>query len=262
MAVTVTNDGLQYLALARGERVPRPFHYRWLWPRLIGPDPARWDRAAVLTQIVLAGLYALYVGNVAAAAVPFTLAGLTFNRRYPVLVDLAAMSGALIAAELTRYGLWPAALVAALVAGTLKEQAPLYAACYAWSPLPLIGLLAPAARHLIRPGTVPPADPTAAEALAHPIRSSRRAHAGRMYDYRLWLAPWGPLLLGVVPASPQTLVTLGLAYATTAVATDTVRVYVWAAPVLAANLFHLVPAAWSLLPAAALYAWPWKGSGQ
>ena len=37
-----TPDGLRYLAMARGDGAPKPYHYRWLLPRLLGEDKTKW----------------------------------------------------------------------------------------------------------------------------------------------------------------------------------------------------------------------------
>ena len=260
--VTVTNDGRQYLAVAAGRRVCRPFHYRWFVPKVVGSKPARWKQMTVAAVVTLAALFVWYAGTVWAAVVPFALAGVMFNVRYPVLVDLPAMVFALAAANCAREG-WivPAALLA-VVAGMTKETAPLFAALWAWNPIVLVGLAAPAVRHLFKAGPIVSDDPRAVFALAHPFRAGREAHSGRLADWRLWLAPWGPLCFGFVPASPQTIAVLAAAYGQCVVATDTVRLYVWAAPVVAANLFELIPASWAFLAATAIWFWPWKGDGQ
>lgn len=260
--ITVTNDGHQYLAQAAGGRVARPFHYRWLIGRLCGTDPARWQQMAYLSAGLLAAALWAYTGQLAAMVVPFALAGIWFNVRYPVLVDLPAMVAAVSTAVCVQRGWWPAAVVFAVVAGCMKETGPLFAAAYAWSPVPLVGMVAPAVRHLWKAGAQEGADEAATFALQYPVRASRRAHAGRWFDWRLWVAPWGPLAIGFGPTSPQTAVTLLLAYGQCVLATDTVRLYVWAAPVVAHNLFDFVPAAWTFPLAVGCMFWPLKGDGQ
>lgn len=260
---TVTNDGHQYLTQAAGNRVPRPFHYRWLTGRLCGRSPARWQQMAYVAVVLYGLLLWAYTGAWVAIVVPFGLAGIMFNVRYPVLVDLPAMCAALAAAICVEHGWWPAAIALAVVAGCTKETGPVFAALWAWSPIPLVGLAAPAIRHLFwKAGADMPADADAAFALKHPFRAGWQAHAGRLYDWRLWVAPWGPILAGTGPMSVQLAATVTVAYGQCAAATDTVRLYVWAAPVLAANLFDVVPAAWWLPLAAAVVFWPWKGDGQ
>lgn len=40
--VNVGPDGARYLHLAAGNQVPRPFHLRWLLPKVCGVNPVRW----------------------------------------------------------------------------------------------------------------------------------------------------------------------------------------------------------------------------
>lgn len=42
-----TPDGLRYLAMARGDGAPKPYHYRWLLPRLLGEDKTKWRAVSI-----------------------------------------------------------------------------------------------------------------------------------------------------------------------------------------------------------------------
>jgi hypothetical protein len=89
----------------------------------------------------------------------------------PVLVDAPAMAWSIGAALLFQHHLWYLGIACSAVAGSIKETAPGFAACYAWNPLCLIGLLVPVVRGLLaRPG----ADPVGEESLLRdPVRAGR-----------------------------------------------------------------------------------------
>jgi hypothetical protein len=228
----LTPDGVRYITSVT-ERVARPFHYRWLIPKLCRDRALWWHRCTYWSLWACLPALWWYIGGwhgVAAAAAFTGLAGLwQFNRAHPVLVDAPAMLLAVLAADACRHGLWPLGLALAVVAGCIRETSPAFAAIFAWSPIPLVGLIAPAIRHLQKPG----ADPCHLEwTLDHPFAASRKFHAGM--PFAAWVLPWGAALLGLAHPSWQLAAVLALAYGQCAVATDTVRLYQWAAPVLLA----------------------------
>ena len=255
--MSLTPDGVRYLA-ASSQRVARPFHLRWLLPRLLGADSRRWQyvtRASVLAIGVLTALYAHSVWMVAVIALP----GLWFNWRHPVLVDAPAMALALAAAVLWPI-YWPAAIAVVLVAGCVRETAPVWSAVYAWQPWLLAGLVPVGMRWLMRQGP-DVLDAENAWILAHPFQASRKYHAGLWLDARMMVAPWGGLVAAVAFLDARLEVALGLAYAQLAAATDSVRLYQWAAPVLALRCVDGLPS-WALAPLALLTVFnPWKGTG-
>lgn len=260
--MSLSPDGVRYLALAGGERVPRPFHFRWLAPSLLGTDEERWRRALIPTSIALALSGVQYAGWIALAAVGLT--GLRINWRLPVLVDLHAMSWALIAANVARYDV-RVAVCCALIAGCVKETSPVFAALYAWNPWLLLALAAPAVRALWKPGPDPleqiAPGSLAVRALTHPILAAREAHAGRWFDPRLWVLPWGGLLAGFYAPTWQVGATLAAAYGQCLIATDTIRLYVWAWPALAAHAGDVVPVGWWPLLIVATVWNPFAGDG-
>lgn len=253
----LTPDGVRYMTAAR-RRVARPFHLRWLLPRLCGDSLRRWtvvSRASVVAIGLLGAVYARSPWMVCIAFLP----GVTFNWRHPVLVDAAGMALALAAAVVFPW-CWPAALALALVAGCVRETAPVWAAIYAWHPILLVGLVPVAVRWLMRQGD----DVLDAEnrwIIDHPIKASLKYHAGRWNDPLLLVAPWGGLLAGLAALTTQVEVAIAAAYAQLLVATDSVRLYQWAAPVLAAACVHVLPA-WALpFVALGVIFNPWKGPG-
>ena len=93
------------------------------------------------------------------------------------------------------------------------------------------------------------------------MQSSRQFHRGQWLNPLVMVAPWGPLLLGLGALTPQLAVALALGYGQLVVATDSVRLYQWAAPVLALACVAVVPPVWLPLFAVALVFNPWKGDG-
>ena len=253
----LTPDGARYLAMAE-RRVARPFHLRWLAPFICRQDERRWKALSWASVAAIGVLTAIYTHSAWMVCVAF-LPGIKFSIRCPVLVDAFGMALALGSALLLPI-CWPAAIMLALLAGCTRETAPIWAAVYAWNPILLVGLVPVGIRWLVRQGP-DVLDAENAWIIAHPFRASLKYHAGRWTDPELMVLPWGGLLAGVTAFTTQTLLAVGLGYAQLAVATDSVRLYQWAAPVLALAVVHAVPA-WALpIVALTVIFNPWKGPG-
>ena len=253
----LTPDGVRYLAMSQ-RRVARPFHLRWLAPFICRQDERRWKALSGASVAAVAILTAIYTGSAWMACVAF-LPGILLNVRHPVLVDAFGMALALGAALLLPI-CWPAALIVALLAGCARETAPVWAAVYAWNPIMLVGLVPVGIRWAMRQGS-DVLDAENAWVIAHPFKASLKYHAGRWLDPSLMVLPWGGLLAGVTAFTTQTVVAVGLGYAQLAVATDSVRLYQWAAPVVALAAVHAVPI-WALpIVALTVIFNPWKGPG-
>lgn len=231
----MSSDSWRYLALARGEGAPKPYHYRWLLPRLIGEDRRRW--ATVSTASVVGMVPAMWwlTGNPASGLFAFTLHGVwSIARRHPVLTDAPAMLAAIVAAAATKHRRWEIAVAASLVAGGCRETAPVFAAVYAWHPLPLVGLISPLVRELQSEG------PDITDDFSHtcvvdPVGATDQVRAGSAGDWKLYVAHLGGLVAGG-RGDARTVAALVLAYAQLAVAVDTSRLVAWAWPVLADNV--------------------------
>jgi hypothetical protein len=253
-------DGWRYLRLADGEPVPIPYHLRWLLPRLVGSDRKRWGIVQHASLAALTIAMRAYTGTWSSAALVLTLPGVsTINRRHPVLVDLPAMTLAVASAAAVKRGQWGLGAVLSLAGGATKESAPIFAAVYAWNPLPLVGLAAPALRYRTPAGDDGIADFSKA-CLDQPWAMAWFTRREHLTDPKVWLAPWGALLAGFT-WNPQTLLTLALAYAQCLRAVDNARLYQWAAPVVAANVTRELPRS-TWLPIALATAFnPWRGEG-
>jgi hypothetical protein len=263
-------DAARYWHAAGGGKVPRPFHARWLLPVLLGQDAKAWRFVWLASWPLLAfGMVAwrLVDGDewtvaAAAAALLLGLPGILGPQvSIPVQTDLPAT--ALTVLGVACFSLdhplqWAAGMLLVAVASTMRETAPVWAAVWAWSPLPLVALIVPAVAWLvIKPGP----DPLGAkfeEIAAHPVRAGLAFHSGRWRDGWLMVAPWGVCLAALVHPSPQLVVALVLAYGLLLVATDSVRLYQHAAgPVMAVAAAQVIPTGWLLLAVVVHVVW-WR----
>lgn len=260
--MNVTPDGLRYLHPSP----PAPFHRRALLPWLCGEDPRRWlIQAWVGYALLLVGTWGLVGGwqGVAAAALVAPLPGILLGIRFPVLVDLGALGMATSAAALWVNGIEWAAIVLVVLAGAAKESAPVFAGAFAWSPWLLVGLAAPLLIGLIRkPGAMPEMGDEHQWILDHPIKASRKYHDGMLRSLSpALLLPWGACVVALAAPSWQLAAVLALAYGQLLIATDTVRLYQWAAPTVAIAATQAVePQWWPVLIALTVFN-PLRGDG-
>lgn len=217
-------DGYRYLS----ERPPRPFAYRWLIPYLTGRNPRRFAHTTRAHLVALPFVAAWWVNDWRLAVFVIGCAGVvSIGWRFPVLVDVPAHVWALVASGAALRGWWPVAVVAALVAGAISERAPIFAALWAWSPVPLVGVLAAGWWRKHGPDVL---DERNAWILAHPFRAAWESH--RQEEPWAFVLPWGAGLLACVAPTWQLAATCVVAYLMCAAATDTVRLYQWAWPVV------------------------------
>jgi hypothetical protein len=265
-------DAARYLHLGGGGRVPRPFVWRWLLPELCGTNATLW-RAVWFGSwpVSAAGMFWFahnqsgdWQRSLTAAVLLVGLSGILGPQVVnPVGVDLPATAITLVGCGFLTSdvsGHWAAALVLVTVAGCVKETSPLFAAIWVWSPLPLVGLVAPVGRWCwVRFGHLEGPDPFGAEFQAiadHPMRAGLLAHRGRWRDGWLMVAPWGVCLVALYEPSWPLVVALAVAYAQLIVATDTVRlVHHAAGPVMAIGAVGNIPNRWLLLAAVAHVFW-------
>lgn len=243
----LTPDGARYLALAQHEPVPRPFCYRWALPKACSASKARWHVASIAGVLVAAlgtGFLAPdWKRGIAAGLMLVALPSSRFNLRNPVLVDAPAMALAVCASVAWQEGLWPLGIALTLASGTVKETGPVFAALYAWNPVLLVGLVAPAARALLAKPGPDVLDAENAWILRHPIEASKKYHKG-LWLSGVMIAPWGGALVGLAALDWRLGACLAVAYAQLLIATDTVRLYQWAAPLLCVAACAAVPVVW------------------
>lgn len=253
----LTPDGARYLAAAN-VRVARPFHLRWLLPRLLGTNLRAWTITSRVSIAAIGVLTAVYAHSPWMACVAL-LPGVMLSWRHPVLVDAPAMALALLSAVLFPLS-WPAAVAVAVIAGCVRETAPVWAAIYAWNPLALVGLVPVAIRALMRAGS-DVLDEENAWILTHPFKASLKYHAGRWRDPTLMVTPWGGLIVALGGLDVRLGVALAAAYGQLLTATDSVRLYQWAAPVMAVACVQVLPG-WALpFVAVSIAVNPWEGPG-
>ena len=261
-------DAARYLAAAEGRPVPRPFHLRWLLPKVCGTDLAAWRFVWLASWPLLAAStigWRLAAGDrweiaVAAAVFLCALPGILGPAVViPVGVDLPATAVSMVGVLLIELGN-PAQVVAGVVviavAACIRETAPVWSALWLWSPLPLIALCVVACRALIAKPGIDPLGPKFQAIADHPVKAALAAHRGRWRDAWLMVAPWGVCLAGLVGSDWRLWLVLALAYAQLLIATDSVRLYQHAAgPVLAVAAAQVVPVAWLPLAVVVHVAW-------
>lgn len=261
-------DAQTYLLAAGGEPVVRPFHLRWFLPWLCGRDAEAWWLVWWLSWPIAAAGFAMwrfYAGDpveliVAGVVVLLALPGVVGPQvTIPVGVDLPAMAVSLLGVGCLQAGVWPAALACFVLAASMKETMPVWAALWVWSPVPLLALLAPAIRFLlVKPAAVSQVGAEMTFVAQHPVRSAWLAHRGRWRDGWLMVAPWGVGVLALVNLDWRLAVLLVVAYAQLLVATDTVRlVQVAAGPAVAVAAVQVIPVEWMVLALVAHVVW-WR----
>jgi hypothetical protein len=175
----------------------------------------------------------------------------------PVGVDLPAMAVSICAVAAFEQGWWPLAVALILVAGSIKETSPVFAALWAWHPLLLIGLLAPAVIAVFNRSELDQvtAQPVLSRVHDHPVRSAWEHHAGKWRDPRM-VVQWGPCLAALYRPTWQVAAVVAVAYAQLVVATDLYRlVHVAAGPLLAVAAVQVVPVQWLAVAAVAGCVW-------
>jgi hypothetical protein len=228
-----------------------------------GRDVRRWKifRAVALVSLLPLGFWYANGGwrGVFVAAFVCGCAGVwNFNWRWPVLVDAPAMAFALASAAASIHGLWWLATGFACLAGATKETGPIFAALWAWSTVPLVGLLLVVARAVQRAGD-DVLDAQNAWILAHPFKASWEWH--RRFPPWAWVMSFGVGVVALSDLSWPLTVTLLVAYGQCLMATDSMRLFQWAWPMVAVATAGAVPMRW--LPAlAAVHLFnPFKGDG-
>lgn len=252
--------GTGYISID-GERLmekprPSPFHMRWLLPAILGDRMWWWT---ISTWLFLVGTCLLFPGDIWACALWVSMPWFRTMAHIPVLVDSGGVLVALAASRFHRPMTWRMAnpgLALALVGGAIGEKAPVFAALYAWRWELLVGLAPAVVAYFVvkkkpRDGSM--------SAL-----QTGRARAMRLTGAAPLLLPWGAGMAALLdPAwSLREIATVLVAYLQLAVAYDTSRMYMWAAPVVLPKAIGAIPQ-WLFLPAAVLtwlnpYASPGK----
>lgn len=261
-----TPDEYRYIHAAAGVRMPRPFNLRWFIPFLC-KNESHWLSINIWALIAIAG-GVIGLGNhmglsgwqtLAAAAMTISLPGMRFGFTH-YLVDLPALGFATLAAASYVGGLWWLAIPLVLMSGASKESGPIFAALFAWSPVLLVGMIIPLIFYFVRkPGPDIMPNPTHQWILEHPFKAGIKWHASPLSPF--YVVPWGAVLVGLTHPSWQLVAVLIVAYAQLFVATDTVRLYQWAAPIFTLAAVQAVPTAWLIVIVIATVWNPLQGDG-
>jgi hypothetical protein len=264
--VLVSPDGARYLALARGEPQPMPFHLRWLLPKVLWTREWAWVACSIWSTMACAVLVALLAIHhdasptqaAIAAALFLGLPSTRFLLRFPVLIDAPALAVTLAAVLVPD---WRVAAALVVIAACISEKAPLFAAAFALNPWFLLALAVPLVRWVFfAPAEIDPRDPFATT-LSHPFRTGLLAHQGQWLDPRKMLLPWGACLVVLFAPEPLWLLPVLVAMAQIFIATDTVRLYQMAAPAVCVAAALLIPEAIAIPVLVAHWFNPWAGNG-
>lgn len=228
-----------------GLAVPKPYSRRWLWPLVLGPVPERWRALTIASLLATPALAWGYFGAMGlaggarwfAVALLCALPGLwRCSWRFPVLLDAPSVAVALGGAWAARGGPWWASVPLAFLGGATRETVPLFAALWAWSPLPLVGLATV--------GWWRKSAPSTEAHLAQPLRAALTLRREIGFDAALYLRPLGAALAGLALPTAQMVATVLVAAAQLLVAVDTIRLLAWAAPVLVLGAVKTIPPTW------------------
>jgi hypothetical protein len=268
--VSIGPDAARYLLAAQGVPVPKPFHLRWLLPEVCGHNVKHWRSVWLASWPVMAVamfLWRLGSGDgwqvaLAASVLLLALPGILGpSAVIPVGVDLPATALTLVGCalwSLDHVGAQIATVVVIAWAAAIKETAPVFAALWLWSPLPLIALVVVGIRAVIAKPGPDPLGPRFQEIADHPIRSALEAHRHQWRNAWVMVAPWGVCLVALVQPDWRLLVVLGVAYGQLIVATDSVRLYQHAAgPVMAVAAAQTVPVEFLVLACVVHVVW-WR----
>jgi hypothetical protein len=222
-------DGQRYTS---GIPQPHPFHRRWCgWPRNL------------LMGVSLVSLVALgtLMGSWWRALVFVTLPGAWLCATRPTTVDCPTMLLSLVSAML--FPTHPyAAVFVSCVSGFIHERGPVFAAIYAWHPLPLIGLVCIG---WWRKPAPPDQDMRVGRGTVHAIFNHRVDHDWLDWKQTFWAMRGLPFLAAAFGVSTSAWVALGLTWTTRLICTDLGRMVLWAGPVMIRDLPE-VPA-WMVL---------------
>jgi hypothetical protein len=122
----------------------------------------------------------------------------------------------------------------------------------------LVGLIVPLVVRVI----LKPAEPDAGDSeLIHPLRAGLDWHENRWRDPLAMVTPWGVCLAALVAPSLLLVAALAVGYAQLLIATDTVRLYQQAAPVVCVAAAMVIPMEFAPLALVAHWFNPLRGKG-
>jgi hypothetical protein len=244
-------DGEYYFKAGRGESVPVPYSLRPLVPMVCGDSYTKWYYLTYL-HIALVGFasyllginYGLTVAQAitVSACIAVSRSFVKMQAYYPALVDAHSHAWAMMIAVAALSGNTTIAMVLAIIGGLVSEKVPVFAAIYAWSFAPLIGVLATALHFIMakhdntRQGIAWLDKPF--EAAIENIASKFQNGTWHVY----FLAPIGVAWLGLLGNSTPAYVALVFAALPVLRAMDYTRLITWGLPLLLIEAVRLTPA--------------------
>ena len=264
--MNVGPDAARYLHASQGVPVPRPFHLRWLLPKLCGDNLRHWQwiwgASWPLAAVGMFWWQSDHGWQIAAAATALLL-GLSGilgpELSIPVQIDLPATALTLLGCAMSVHVHPIAGVVVFVVAATIRETAPVWAALWLWSLWPLIAVFPViVAAAVLKSGPDPLGDPRLRRIAEHPFRTALEYHHGQWRDGWLLVAPFGATLAALINPDWRLIVILIVAHLQLLIATDTVRlVHHAAGPPMAIGAAMVIPVSWLLFAVVVHIVW-WR----
>lgn len=226
----VTPDGRFYLAMGRGEFVPRPYSLR-----SIARWVSNWEAVSITSMVITAiGLYvwasALHGSMIGVITCAFWGA-LPATRRlasWTTLVDHASQLSIILAGIASLWSPW-LALPIVLAGQIAHERIALYGPLMMWVTsgdiaAPVVCLIASYVAYTVRyeAKAYHPME-REIEWLREPFRYSVEQHRQAAHDWTIWLMPWGIVWAWLLAPSWHAIVAVLIAYGSLAVSVDRVR---------------------------------------
>lgn len=260
-----STDAGVYFAMSQGTKAPNPYRLRWLVPKLMPATASFGDWVTISAASLWLSFPCMYlfaeslgVNGLWACTLWGALPVVCILWRIPALIDHFAWPLGLLAATMFLRGHVVAGIVIILIGGLTEPRLPVMVAAWTLNPIPLLGLIPVGILHKLAPEG--PAEILEnSEPILHPWRSGMRHNGCLIQSAKDMILPWGALLAGLCSASGALLVSLAAAYGQLLRATDRVRLYQWAAPVMIVAALRVLPE-WSL-PLAVAVTWfnPYRG---
>lgn len=227
-------DSYRYLAMGAGEKAYTPFNRRILFPFICKDVVSRWEILSISSIVLLPLLVGYYVYSILhswesalfAVGLMAGMPSMKFWKDVPVLTDAPALCLSVLAALLP----YPFNVIFVCIGAFGRETVPLFAALYAWNPILLVGLIPIGVWAFIAPRGKDQLDRESW--LDHPFETAKKFKKNLWLSPKMMVYPLGAALASLFYPSWQLVVTTLVAYSQLVVATDWVRLYVWATPVM------------------------------
>jgi len=248
---TLANDSHRYLSAGKGVLQRNPFHLRWLLPKICTDDHFHWRvitgySIIALVPMMFAYLLALGVEPLQALFGALLVPGLggifRFNIKVPILVDAPVLLLSLMSATMFLEGHIIVAVLFVIIAGCMKESAPVLTLAFSLNPLALLGFANFIFFKLFKKGAEK-------DSIGNDVFLDNQLATGIKYHRGVWfhekmLLPWGVCLLAFFSPVDGMLwlaFALAIGYGMLLAASDTVRIYHQVFPVMIYYTVLVVP---------------------